>query len=208
MRVSVYVLVVVLLCGCQGGISNRDSVGVADLAGKSDTCAGQTSPSPQCPSGGDEENNNEENNNEENNNDKDERCDKECDEICDDWGVYDYSDYEGDVNTCTDDSYTVTRTGTRSRTCPDVTCNGTKKECLTTEETTETKEKDCQCPTISGGEVCQVVGRVCVKHAVCNPRDDDRCDRFQKTPKCIEWKLHKVCKPTSNATQKPQCSDL
>ena len=118
-------------------------------------------------------------------------CSKDCDDICDSWGEADnFSDYEGDVSTCSDDSYTLTRTGTRARTCPDITCDGTKKECPTAKTVTQTTKQTCEC---SPAEKCSMVS-VCVQRA-CED-GGQRCRQGQGH--CTQWGQKEVCTETND----------
>ena len=180
------------LYSCQSQLSVREpSTTNSDQTGKRNLCTEQTSPSPACPS----YNNTNTNTNTNTNDGSDDPCSKDCDDICNSWGeVTNFTSYEGDVNTCTDNSYTLTRTGTRYRTCPDLTCDGAKKECLTTEEVTETKEKECRCSTVAGKKCYSV--NVCRKYIQCT-RDMDEC-KYTSGQKCIEWGKKEVCKDTDD----------
>ena len=194
MRALVCMLTVVLLSSCQSRISNRGTVDATSNTKitQPDPCAGQTSPSPQCP-----------NDDTDDTEGDDKRCSKDCDEICSSWRKnHDFSSYDGDVSTCSDNSYTLTRTGTRSRTCPDITCAGTKKECPTTETITETKEKKCRCSTIVNGEKCSMVS-VCVERAC---EDGGQRCRHQLGA-CTRWGEEEVCTEIDDNDSEVTCSD-
>ena len=196
MRALVCGLTIVLLSSCQSRMSNRGTVDATSdtRTTQPDPCAGKTSPSPQCPDDTDDTDDTD---------GDDERCSKDCDEICDSWRKnHDFSSYEGDVSTCSDNSYTLTRTGTRSRTCPDITCAGTKKECPTTETIKDTKEKECRCPTIVGEEICSMVG-TCLERA-CED-GGQRCRH--RLGACTKWGEKEVCTEIDDSDNEEACYD-
>ena len=199
MRTLVCVLAITLLSNCQDELSVRSSSDATstEQPTQPDPCAGQTSPSPQCP-----ENSKDKEDNEDKGDNEDERCSKECDDICGSWGkAQQFSRYEGDVSTCSNNSYTLTRTGKRYRTCPDITCGDTKKECPTTEDVTETKEKECRCPTVTNGKSCSVVS-VCAERSC---QDGGQRCRQGRGP-CIRYEEKEVCTKIDNGVQAP-CYD-
>ena len=192
MQALVCVLTIMLLSSCHEERSNRGTVDATSdtQIPPSDPCTGQTSPSPQCLDDDTEPDA--------------ERCSQECDDICDSWGeAKNFSSYEGDVSTCSDNSYTLTRTGTRSRICPDITCGGTKKECPTTETITETQEKNCECSTVTAGEKCSMVS-VCVERSC-----EDGGQRCRlRLGACTSWGMREVCRDTDDNDGEETCYDL
>ena len=198
---KIFVLML-LLHSCQSNLSVRQPIDTSrDQTGKTSFCTEQTSPSPQCPSNntddnGDDDNSDDDNNDNGSDSGNDDPCRKDCDDICSGWGkVTNFSSYEGDVSTCSDNSYTLTRTGTRSRTCPEITCDGAKKECLTTEDITESKEKECRCSTVRDGQECSMVS-TCLQRAPC--QDSRQKCQVYGTP-CMKWGEKEVCTDTDDS---------
>ena len=195
MRTLFCVLTVVLLSSCHQERSDRDDMpnpGSGDSS--SDKTGGSGDDGDNTGGSGDDgDNTGGSGDDGDNTDDSEGDCSKDCDDICDSWGEADnFSYYEGDVSTCSADSYTLARTGTRARTCPDITCDGTKKECLTTETVTETTEQTCKC---SPAEKCSMVD-VCVQRACEDGRQ--RCRHQQGH--CTEWGEKKVCTKTGGKT--------
>ena len=194
MRTLFCVLTAVLLSSCHQERPDRDDM---PTPGSGDSISDKTGGSGDDGDntddlGDDGDNTDDSEDDGDNTDDSEGDCSKDCDDICDSWGEADnFSSYEGDVSTCSADSYTLTRTGTSARTCPDITCDGTKKECPTTKTVTETTKQTCECST--AGEKCSTVD-VCLQRAC----EDGRQRCRNKTGSCTQWGKKKVCTKTND----------